>query len=184
MSRDCKPFMRIASSILFSNVINDFKSLRNKNNEEIINKLLEKYVKAEQELKDYVRENHTDYLSDSTEDAILNIAHEKDLFDKELWDKYLLLKEGIGKYDFITLLDKPSSFNQEGMKAYNKLISQLLLFRKKYYNEFPENARIVFDEVKEEVDEKIEQDEEDLEEGEFDINGEIVENEDLVTEEF
>lgn len=184
MSRDCKPFMRIASSILFSNVINDFKSLRNKNNEEIINKLLEKYVKAEQELKDYVRENHIDYLSDSTEDAILNIAHEKDLFDKELWDKYLLLKEGIGKYDFITLLDKPSSFNQEGMKAYNKLISQLLLFRKKYYNEFPENARIVFDEVKEEVDEKIEQDEEDLEEGEFDINGEIVEDEDLVTEEF
>lgn len=168
MTRDCKPFMRLATSILFRNLLTDFDKISHRRNE-LFKKFLSSYVEASTRLRQYHNENYTNRISTSLENIILDVAYEKDLFDKILWSEYMYVKEGIEKYDWITCLEEPSIYSEEETKKYNKIISQILLFRKKYYNEFPENAVIVFEEKP--VEEDVEK-----EEGEFDVNGEVEED--------
>ena len=81
-----------------------------------------------------------------TRQYIIDIADEKNLYDKSLWDKYLSVKENLKKYDFISFFNFPSHYvNAERKKEYLSLVNQILLFRKKYYDDLPTGARIIFD---------------------------------------
>jgi hypothetical protein len=132
MSRDYKPFLRIASSILFSKVIDDFEEIRT-GRQEIFKNCLSSYLKDYEVLKEYVSENFKGDDEDVVK-AILAIAEEKDLFDKQHWDIYLRLKLAVEKLEFLTCLKVPAYWNDTEKRKIEKLITQMLLFQKKYYD--------------------------------------------------
>lgn len=164
MSRDCKPFMRLASAILYERIIAEYEGIT-ESHEGIFKNCIKVYQKDVETLEKYIEKNPTYGLTEPVKDMIIDVALEKDIFDQIIWDSYVRLKEAIVKYDWITVLAVPDSSDSETVKKYNKIITQVLLFRKKYYNEFPENAEIVFRDPEEEVEGTVQ---EELDEDPFD----------------
>lgn len=145
MTRDCKPFMRLASALAFERALEEFyKVSRYKNG--IFQHCLAGLLKDSKILEDYVTKNMNNGVSDEVTELILTVADEHKLYDYELWDLYLRMKEGTKKYDFITCLVEPRIWDNEEQKRYTKTINQLLLFRKLYYDDLPEGAEITFKE--------------------------------------
>jgi len=142
LSMESKPFMRLASAILYKRATKEFDSLTNHKNG--IYKLCIEHLLVDVEtLEDYIDRNLV-YTGDSAvETIILETAEENKLFDLKNHDIYNRVREGIKKYDFVSLLKEPSYYDTEHQKRYNSLINQILLFRKKYYNDL-EGAEIVF----------------------------------------
>lgn len=132
MSRDYKPFLRIASSILFSKTIDDFEEIK-EGKGDLFKNCMSAYYDDYLKLKAYVDENFSGTDEDIVE-AILAIAEEKDLFDKQLWDVYLRLKKAVEKLDFVTCFEVPRYWDEAKKKKYNRVINQMLLFQKKYYD--------------------------------------------------
>ena len=149
MTRDCKPFTRLASSIKFEELIGRYDEISNYKNlkfEEIFRDMYNK-IKI---LRDYISENmkvSAYRLDNNIKSMIIDVADENDLYDKQLWDVYMSIKKEIVKYDFIELLNPPAYYNHESNLRYKKLVNQMLLFRKKYYNDLPENFDIVINET-------------------------------------
>lgn len=143
MSRDCKPFSRLASAIVFQKALEELDSVK-KYKSEVFRKFVSHLHKDEIALRDYVNKNMA-YLDDKAKTAILEVADENKLYDYSLWDVYTRIKEGAKKYDFINLLAEPPYYNKEMQERYQKLINQILLFRMKYYNDLPEGTKIVIE---------------------------------------
>ncbi len=144
MSRDCKPFMRMASAIKFEELLREYREVQNYKNT-VFAKSLRGFKDDAKSLQDYVDSNLGRYLAEDMKNIIIDVADEHKLYDMELWDVYQRFRNALKKYDFINLLDVPSSTNYELTKRYEALINQILLFRKKYYNDLPEGAKIVFE---------------------------------------
>lgn len=133
MTRDCKPFMRIASSILFSKVVDEFEEVM-KGRKDIFDKCLSSYVDDYNILKGYVHDNFEDGAEENIINAIIAVAEEKNLYDKQYWDVYTRLKKAMKSFEFLSCLKSPSYWQDEEIKKYNRLINQMLLFQKKYYD--------------------------------------------------
>lgn len=146
MSRDCKPFMRIASAIKFKEVLSALGNIKNYKNP-VFAKALKFLSDDENVLKKYVDSNFRYGLATDIENIIIDVADEHKLYDQEFWDVYKRLKENTAKYDFITLIHVPSSTNAELTQKYETLVNQILLFRKKFYNDL-QGAKIVFEDEK------------------------------------
>lgn len=142
LSMECKPFMRLASAILFSRAVEDYKKLSTHKNGlfKMCVSTLDNDVKI---LKKYQDENYLDCGEEATESAILQAAEANKLFDLQYWDVYQRVRAGLKKYDFINLLQEPHYYDTEHQKRYETIINQMLLFRKKFYNDL-EDAEIVF----------------------------------------
>lgn len=149
ISMDCKPFMRLASAIMFSRVVEDYQKLSNHKNGlfKMCVSTLDNDVAV---LKKYQDENYLDCGEIATESAILQVAESKNLFDMQYWDVYQRVRAGLKKFDFINLLQEPSYYDTEHQKRYQTIINQMLLFRKKFYNDL-EGAEIVFNTPKAKV---------------------------------
>lgn len=132
MEKDIKPFQRIASAILYSKTLNDFEEIR-AGRKEIFNEFLSSYVQDFKALKAYVNDNYSG-ADEEIENAILAVAKEKNLFDKQFWDIYLRVKSAVQRFDFFTCFKTPPSWESETQKKYKKVINQMLLFQKKYYD--------------------------------------------------
>ena len=143
MSIECKPFLRLASAIVFEKALTDLNKIKSYKSQ-VFKKFVSHIDKDANELQDYVNRNMS-YISDEVKTTILEVADEYKLYDLSMWDVYLRVKEAAKKYDFINLLQEPSYYNQELNAKYEKLINQILLFRKKYYDDLPEGAKIVFE---------------------------------------
>lgn len=143
MTRDCKPFMRLASAILFKGLLDELNSVKSSRGG-----LFSKFVKHldadEKLLRDYVNKNYTGHIDDKAQQYIKDVAEQNKLYDLLLWNNYLRVKDNIKKYDFINLLNVPNSWDKEKENQYNTLITQILYFRKKYYNDLPEGVKVVF----------------------------------------
>lgn len=137
----CKPFMRLASSILFKRAVDEFK--RMSNHKSGVFQLCAKPLIADSELLDEYQNEHYMESDTTIESVILQAAEEKDLFDKTHWDVYQRVRAGIKKYDFLNLFEEPEHNDAETKKRYDTVINQLLLFRKKNYDDL-EGAEIVF----------------------------------------
>ena len=148
MSRDCKPFMRLASAIKFEEALCEFDVVKNYKSV-VFQEIFKTFNADAEKLRKYVNNNIHHGLSSNLENMIIDVADQHKLYDMELWTEYNRLKENIKKYDFINLITVPNSTNHELTKRYEKLINQILLFRKKYYNDLPEGAKIVFEDPKE-----------------------------------
>lgn len=148
MSRDCKPFMRLASAIKFDEALNEYDNMKNYKNV-VFQDIFKSFNADAERLRKYVNHNMQHSLGDKLENMIIDVADQHKLYDLELWAEYSRLKENIKRYDFINLIDVPNISNHELTKRYEKLVNQILLFRKKYYNDLPEGAKIVFEDPKE-----------------------------------
>lgn len=154
MSRDCKPFMRLASAIKFQELITEYDHMSQYKND-VFKSIFKTFRKNVEALRTYCKDNLVHTISSSLKNTIIDAADAHDLYDKTLWVEYLNVKEGLRKYDFINILQMPSTTNNELTKRYETVVNQILLFRKKFYNDLPEGAKIVFDEVKTETNEKL-----------------------------
>ncbi len=143
MSRECQPFLRLASSIVFSKAISELASIK-KYKSKVFEKFVSHLHNDEMILAKYVSQ-HSAYLDDKVKESILEVADEYKLYDYSLWDVYLRVKEGIKKYDFINLLQEPQYYDKETTERYERLINQVLLFRKKYYDDLPDGTKIVIE---------------------------------------
>lgn len=170
---DSKPFKRLVSAILFSKTIEDFERIGDYP-EAIFQNCISSVAADLTTLKKYVEKNLRDTGDGEVKDYILQVAEDNNLYDKELWDVYLRVKEAIKKYDFITCFAEPDSWDEEDRKKYKRVISQMLLFRKRYYNDLPENAVISIT-VPPPVQETVSEEEEDEDEGEFEEEIELEE---------
>lgn len=143
MSIECKPFLRLASALVFNRAIEDLNKIKAyKSN--VFKNFVSHIHKDEMLLKEYISKNSA-YMSDDAKNMVLDIADEHKLYDYSLWDSYLRVKEACSKYDFINLLQEPPYYNTEMREKYEKLINQILLFRKKYYDDLPEGTKIVIE---------------------------------------
>lgn len=140
MTRDCKPFMRLASAIRFKEMLDTARALENSSNA-IIRVSTRGLSDDLQKLKDYCAKNLE--FTDEEKSAITDVADKYDLYDKSLWDVYTRVKDAIGKYEFIAFMRAPAHYDTDLQEKYNKFINQMLLFRKKYYGDLPEGAEII-----------------------------------------
>lgn len=166
---DSKPFKRLASSILFNKVIEEYTELK-QGKEGIFTRCMQLVEKDYKVLADYVFKNLKNIgdIDDTVSDYIIAVAEEKELYDKELWPEYLRIKEAVKRFDFITCLKEPNSWDNEEIRKYNRHINQMLLFRKKFYDDLGEGAEIVIRKVEPAVKPDPEEEEEE-EEGELEL---------------
>lgn len=138
-SLSCKPFMRMASAIVFREVINDYDKIM-KVKSGIFKNCLTSTVKDRDTLAEYVKNYLQPYhISAKAEAFIVNAAEANKLYDKTLWDVYLRVKESIKKYEFISVLSEPYSWDAVQQKKYVKFIKEQLIFRKKFYKDVDES---------------------------------------------
>jgi hypothetical protein len=136
------PFRRLASAILFGRVVKDYETISSRHSY-IFAECLSHLSKDMRELSSYVTANYSTKVNATIEESILQIAEEQNLFDKQLWDVYIRVKDEVKKYDFITLLEPLSYYRKEDREKQFKLINQMLLFRKKYYQDLPESIQLI-----------------------------------------
>jgi len=137
----CKPFIRLASSILFKRAIDDYNKL-SISSKGVFKLCAKELVKDIKELSQYVDKNSI-HVTVELQNIILQAAEEKDLYDKKLWDVYQRVRTNLNKYDFLNLFDEPKYYDTETKKRYDTLINQVLLFRKKKYDDL-DGAEIIF----------------------------------------
>jgi hypothetical protein len=154
MTRDCKPFMRLASAIKFESLIAEYDHMTQYKND-VFKKIFATFKNNVDALRTYCNANITHGMGLSLKNTIIDAADAHDLYDKSLWAEYLYVKEALRRYDFINLLAVPYVTNHELTARYEKLVNQILLFRKKFYNDLPEGAKIVFEEVKTQANEVV-----------------------------
>jgi len=100
-----------------------------KSKSEIIDNVLSKFRDQKDTLYNYVRENGKD-VPDRLLQELKEIAEIKGLYDHSLDDVYNEFLKNIQKYEFISCLEQPSSYNEEEIAKYNKLINSYSSFKK------------------------------------------------------
>lgn len=140
MTRDCKPFMRLASALKFEQTISDISTIRAQL--PIIEHCIPSLMKDINILEEYKEKYLKARLGEDMKKYILDIAEEKQLFDLSIWDVYKRVQEGIKKYEFISCFKQPYSWETEQIKKYNTVINQMLLFRKMYHDDLPEQIEV------------------------------------------
>lgn len=148
LSMSSKPFIRLASAILFKRAVDDYEAIsRYKNG--VFKMVARKLVEDVEVLNSYQKK----YLVASrkeVESAILQVAEEHKLFDMKYWDVYERVRKDLKKYDFINLFKEPDHWDAEQIGRYQTIVNQVLLFRKKNYKDLSE-AQIVFKDGKVEI---------------------------------
>lgn len=129
---DNKTFGKIATSILFQREIDEFNLLF-RNDNQILQKCTKKYYDDYQKLTQYSNDNYKN--SGEMNKEILQMAETYNLWDYTLWEEYKNVKKCNVDYAFVNQLKAPGKWDSVAEKRYNTTISQMLLFRKKYYNE-------------------------------------------------
>lgn len=146
--------MRLASAIKFDELLESYDNISEYGNV-VFKQILSTLNSDAEVLRKYVEDNLKDGIPEDLKNIIIDAADANRLYDEEKWDIYKRLQKELEKYDFIDLIDVPKSTNNELTKRYQRLINQILLFRKKFYDDLPEGAKIVFEEVKTETNEVV-----------------------------
>ncbi len=141
LTMSCKPFIKLASSILFKRVVDEYDKISN-HKSGVFKMCLKELTKDVETLRKYQNE-HLLECDETVESAILQAAEEKKLFDQRYWDVYTRVRNSMKTYDFINLFEEPNHRDSETRKRYDTVINQILLFRKRNYNDL-EGAQIVF----------------------------------------
>ena len=98
------PFKRIVTANLISKLISKNNNLFN--NSYKFDELSTEFQQILDELHDYRRKNINQYLSSEVLDAMYSVAKEHNLFDYNIYDKYLKMNELLEKHTFINYLSK------------------------------------------------------------------------------
>ena len=150
--KDSKSFKKIMTSVKYGDLIREFDTLFDRDDIEIIKDLVSPLYEDVQILQDYKNKNGKRINNDIL-DELLAAAEEHNLYDYEFSDVYNRVKEGIKKYEFINLIEKPNSWNEESKKKVKTLIGQLLYHQKMYKGLHPELEFVVKEQREEVVEE-------------------------------
>jgi hypothetical protein len=150
---ETKAFSRIVTAILFNDLLTDCKGFKDSIYLELVTA---KYQESIRILKEYVRLNiDSSSMSDEIKSGLLELAMEKGLFDKQHWEHYLNVKHYAETYGFLAHIKTPYHWDEKEKKMVKKLINQILLFKKKYYDG-KDYEMVLVEEVKE-VEEVVEE---------------------------
>jgi hypothetical protein len=132
-----KQFRKFVTAMKAKELITIYDSL-SRQTQGIIQTLVGKYYDNVEMLRKYIRENTCHYVSTELADSMMVIAEANNLFDHETLIIINEVKKDIERFDFLSALSVPSSWDEAGKKRYKKIINQMLLFRKLYYKQFPD----------------------------------------------
>lgn len=127
-----KPFKRLMTSFLFEKEVKKYDNIFNRKDLEIIQNCLKPLYNDIQLLKSYVSKNGKYVRDNELLEQMIEVAKEYNLYDYEFWTEYQNVKNSLQKYEFITLLQSPSHWNEEETTKVKSLINQILFHQQKY----------------------------------------------------
>lgn len=133
ISEKSKPFRRIATACLI------YKLLENRETVKIrwLEDLYEPVAKQIEKFKNYIKDENIYYAeTEEVQEAILQIAEEKNLWDMEIIHEVRQIEAKLKSLEFIRAFNIPLNANEEQKQIIKKTINQILLFRKLYKGEF------------------------------------------------
>lgn len=131
-----RPFCKIMTSLKYEKAINLYNETYRRSKSDIVDNVLSKFKEQKEILQKYVNKNGKDVPNNLLQE-LKEIAELKGLYDHSLDDVYSNFLKNIKKYEFISCLSKPNSWEEEELIKYNKLINSLLLLKSKY-NDYSE----------------------------------------------
>jgi hypothetical protein len=130
--QDNKPFRRIATSLLIEEVLERYNELLGRKNEIVAN-CLKSVEQDKKDLNTYTSNNYTGVRGETAQ-AIADLAKNLNLYDEEILPTLRRVEKALETFNFLQYFQKPSYWDEERTKEVSKLINQMLLFRKKYYD--------------------------------------------------
>jgi len=136
ISEKSKPFRRIATTWLIKDLEDTYHDVLY-SKRDIIKDCIKTLDKDLEVLQEYRRKNGYSYTADErVVTAIEELAKEGEYYDMEIYPIYKKVKKELETFDFLVTLQKPNGWNEEEKKSYNRVIAQMLLFKKLYAGKF------------------------------------------------
>lgn len=134
-----KPFRRLATALLAQETLEEYTNILGRKNE-IVSSCLSHMTDDVKFLREYISSNSkSGNIGINT--IILETARELNLWDGEVIVIINKLKVNMQTFDFIQYLEVPN-WNELRKKEVKHLINQMLLFRKKYYEELKDYSLV------------------------------------------
>ena len=127
-----KVFKRIVTSIMFDELIQNYRSIYNRSSLDIIQNLIKPLEDDINLLQAYTSKNGKTIRDNELLDSMIAIAKEYNLYDYQFMDVYNRCKESLDKYKFLNYIQKPDRWNEENIKEINSIITQFLYHQKMY----------------------------------------------------
>lgn len=121
-----KPFKRLMTSFLFEKEVEKYDNIFERKDLEIIQNCLKPLYNDIQLLKSYVSKNGKYVRDNELLEQMVEVAKDYNLYDYEFWTEYQNVKNSLQKYEFITLLQSPSHWDEEETAKVKSLITQIL----------------------------------------------------------
>lgn len=137
-----KSFSRTVTGLLADEVISNYDKVMGRNID-VVNHCLLKFGKLYKEVKVY-SDSNSGSVSGTSDIAVelYAIANKFDLWDREMIGKVRKLEGYVADFDFINCLNAPSYYQKQEEERVEKLIYQMLLFKKHKYPETLEHLTI------------------------------------------
>ena len=129
-----KMFGKMCSAALFEEELKKYGEISSKTTSEYFS-LINRATAIQMELQKYVNDYLPSFPNKEVKEDMVNVAIQNKLLDKQLWDKYMELKELNNRYSFIKFLTVPKYYDERLKKEYSNMLSQMLLFRRKHFKE-------------------------------------------------
>ena len=138
-----KVFKRIVTSIMFDELIQNYKNIFHRTSLEVIHNVVKPLEDDINLLETYTSKNGKTIRDNELLDSMIAIAKEYNLYDYQFMDVYNRCKESLDKYKFINYIQKPDRWNEENVKEVNSIITQFLYHQKMYRGLHPELEFVV-----------------------------------------
>ena len=148
-----KVFKRIVTSIMFDELVQNYKNIFHKTSLEVIHNVIKPLEDDINLLQDYTSKNRKFIRDNQLLDSMIAIAKEYNLYDYQFMDVYNRCKESLDKYKFLNYIQKPDRWNEESVKEINSIITQFLYHQKMYRGLHQELEFVVKEQEKEIVEE-------------------------------
>ncbi len=127
-----KVFKRIVTSIMFDELVQNYKNIFHKTSLEVIHNVIKPLEDDINLLEAYTSKNGKTIRDNELLDSMIAIAKEYNLYDYQFMDVYNRCKESLDKYKFLNYIQKPDRWNEENVKEVNSIITQFLYHQKMY----------------------------------------------------
>ena len=127
-----KVFKRIVTSIMFDELIQNYKNIFHRTSLEVIHNVVKPLEDDINLLETYTSKNGKTIRDNELLDSMIAIAKEYNLYDYQFMDVYNRCKESLDKYKFLNYIQKPDRWNEENVKEINSIITQFLYHQKMY----------------------------------------------------
>lgn len=130
MSQLTKPFIKVVTANKVNSVLDTYNDLVDN---EIVEKILIALHNDIEILQKYVEDNYCN-MDEEVSNSIYEYAKENNIWDREIMAVVNKVEKGLQDYEFISILQEPTSYNAEEVEKYQRFINQMLLFKKLYNN--------------------------------------------------